>query len=123
MQPTFISKFMNLILAANSGRASSWRAGFVGVRPRLAFLAVAVLSLFGTGSTFAQCIDYGDYVHWVGGVDTPGDAYGVAVQGDFAYVGDEESGLQVIDISTPESPLIVGSVDTPGSAYCVTVQG
>ena len=25
-----------------------------------------------------DCIDYGDYMHWVGGVDTPGSARGVA---------------------------------------------
>jgi LVIVD repeat-containing protein len=38
-------------------------------------------------------------------------------------VADNESGLQVIDISTPSSPQITGSVDTPGSALGVVVSG
>ena len=32
-------------------------------------------------------------------------------------------GLQVIDITNPESPQIVGSVDTPGDACGVAVSG
>ena len=47
-------------------------------------------------------------------METPGSAYGVAVSGTHAYVADEEAGLQVIDITNPQSPQIVGSVDTPG---------
>ena len=34
-----------------------------------------------------------------------------------------DSGLQVIDVSTPASPQIIGSVDTPGIAEGVTVVG
>ena len=47
----------------------------------------------------------------VGSVDTPADASGVAVAGDYAYVADDFSGLRVVDIANPESPVIVGSVD------------
>ncbi len=57
-----------------------------------------------------DCIDYGsDFVHLAGAVDTPGSAYGVAVSGSYAYVADGWSGLQVMDISVPESPSIVGA--------------
>jgi hypothetical protein len=34
-----------------------------------------------------------------GGYDTSGDAYGVAVLGNYAYVADGGAGLQVIDVS------------------------
>jgi hypothetical protein len=40
----------------------------------------------------------------VGGYDTSGDAFGVAVSGNYAYVADELDGLQVIDISNPANP-------------------
>jgi hypothetical protein len=57
----------------------------------------------------------------VGSVDTPGEAYRVAVAGTHAYVADWGSGLQVVDISNPTSPAIVGSVGTPGGARGVAV--
>jgi hypothetical protein len=47
----------------------------------------------------------------------------VAVAGSHAYVADEYSGLQVVDISNPAAPAIVGSVGTPGGAYGVAVAG
>ena len=47
----------------------------------------------------------------------------MAVSGTHAYVADDYSGLQVIDITNPASPQIVGSVDTPGGAMDVAVSG
>ena len=47
----------------------------------------------------------------------------MAVSGTHAYVADDSSGLQVIDITNPQSPQIVGSVDTPDYAYGVAVSG
>ncbi len=41
----------------------------------------------------------------VGGLDTPGSARGVEVVGDLAYVADYDSGLRVIDVSNPSSPI------------------
>ena len=69
------------------------------------------------------CINYADFLHIAGSVDTPGDARGVIVSGNYVYVADSGSGLQVIDITTPASPQIVGSVNTPGSANGVAVSG
>ena len=40
----------------------------------------------------------------VGGYDTSGFAYGVAVSGNYAYVADADAGLQVIDVSNPANP-------------------
>ncbi|MCP4348499.1 MAG: hypothetical protein GY795_23695 [Desulfobacterales bacterium] len=58
----------------------------------------------------------------IGSVYTPGNALGVAVIGDTAYVADGyDGGLQVIDISNPPNPVIIGAVNTPGSAQDVAV--
>ncbi|MBI5183022.1 MAG: fibronectin type III domain-containing protein [Nitrospinae bacterium] len=56
-------------------------------------------------------------------VETPGYAWDVYVSGNYAYVADGSSGLQVIDISNPYSPEIIGSVDTRGFAWDVDVSG
>jgi hypothetical protein len=48
---------------------------------------------------------------------------GVAVSGPYAYVADDDGGLLVVDITTPESPQIIGAVDTPGDALDVEVSG
>jgi hypothetical protein len=56
-----------------------------------------------------------------GSYDTPGFAHGVALSGNYAYVADYTSGLQVIDISDPSNPTFKGSYDTPGSAREVAV--
>jgi hypothetical protein len=59
----------------------------------------------------------------VGGYDTSGGAWGVAVSGNYAYVADYDAGLQVIDVSNPASPQRVGGYDTSGLAYGVAVSG
>ena len=58
-----------------------------------------------------------------GFIATPGQALGVCVAGDYAYVADGGSGLQVIDVSDKSNPVIVGSRDTAGSAQAVAVAG
>jgi len=75
------------------------------------------------GIARAECIDYGSYLHWVSGVNTPDYAYGVAISGSHAYVADGVAGLQVIDITDPASPQLVGGVDTPGEAFGVAISG
>ena len=40
-----------------------------------------------------------------------------------AYVADDDSGIQVIDISDPEDPVIIGSLDAPGWVNDVSVSG
>jgi hypothetical protein len=47
----------------------------------------------------------------------------VAVSATHAYVADAEFGLQVIDITNPQSPNVVGSRNTPGSAQDVAIRG
>ena len=41
----------------------------------------------------------------VGFYDTPGDAYDVAVAGDYAYVADGTAGLRVVNIANPAKPV------------------
>ena len=99
-----------------TGHATSGRGGRLRTRVGPVVVAAATACVCSFGSAGADCIDYGDFLHWVGSVDTPGNARGMAVSGTYAYVADDDSGLQVIDITNPASPQIVGSVDTPGEA-------
>ncbi|MFN6125836.1 MAG: DUF4347 domain-containing protein, partial [Dolichospermum sp.] len=59
----------------------------------------------------------------VGNYDTSGIAYGVQVVGNYAYIGDWGSGLQIIDISNPTTPTLKGNYDTSGYALGVQVVG
>ena len=60
---------------------------------------------------------------FAGSYNTPGYAYGVVVEGDYAYVADGTSGLQVINISDPSTPTYAGSYDTTDSALGVVIAG
>jgi D-arabinose 1-dehydrogenase-like Zn-dependent alcohol dehydrogenase len=59
----------------------------------------------------------------VGNYDTSGWAYGVQVVGNYAYVADGYSGLQIIDISNPTTPTFKGNYDTSNRAWGVQVVG
>jgi len=52
-----------------------------------------------------------------------GSARDVHVAGNRAYVADYESGLHVVDVSDPTSPVLAGSYDTAGTARDVCVAG
>ena len=56
-------------------------------------------------------------------MDTNGEAKGVAVVGNFAYIADSNSGLAIIDITDPSNPLNPVYMDTNGTARSVTVVG
>ncbi len=59
----------------------------------------------------------------VGSYNTSGSAFGVAVSGNYAYVADHDSGLQIIDVSNASDPMRVGGYNTPNYAYGVAVSG
>ncbi|QGZ92725.1 hypothetical protein GQR42_09615 [Microcystis aeruginosa FD4] len=59
----------------------------------------------------------------VGSYDTPGYARDVQVVGNYAYVADFFSGLQIIDISNPAAPTFKGNYNTSGLAVGVQVVG
>jgi len=54
---------------------------------------------------------------------TPGDAQGVSVVGNFAFIADGLAGLRVVDVSNPNFPAFVSSYDTPGTALGVVAAG
>ncbi|MDH7555119.1 MAG: hypothetical protein QHH74_15865, partial [Spirochaetota bacterium] len=56
-----------------------------------------------------------------GNYDTPGYAQGVAVVGSYAYVADNDTGLQIIDITDPAHPESAGSYNTSSFANAVAV--
>jgi hypothetical protein len=58
---------------------------------------------------------------YVGGCDLPGDAWNVALSGNYAYIADDTSGLRVVDVSNPPSPAEVGYFDTPWNARGVAL--
>ncbi|MDH6083979.1 Calx-beta domain-containing protein [Umezakia ovalisporum] len=55
--------------------------------------------------------------------NTPGFATAVQVVGDYAYVADGSSGLQILNITNPSSPTLTASYDTPDFALGVQVVG
>jgi hypothetical protein len=55
-----------------------------------------------------------------GGVDTPGEAYDVVIVGNYAYVADGSAGLQIVDISNPETPKLIGAYPAPTSSRMVS---
>jgi hypothetical protein len=55
-----------------------------------------------------------------GDYDTPGEAFGIFVLGNYAYIADYTS-LQIADVSDPANPSFAGSYDTPGYAHNVFV--
>jgi hypothetical protein len=56
-----------------------------------------------------------------GSYDTPELALEVALSGNYAYVADYRSGLQIIDISDPSNSTFKGSYDTPNKARGVAL--
>ena len=55
----------------------------------------------------------------MGWTDTPGDASGLAIVGNYAFVADGPEGLQVIDIQNPYSPKKVASAATGSASYAL----
>jgi hypothetical protein len=56
-------------------------------------------------------------------LDIPGFPNGVAVDGNYAYVAAGATGLQIVDVTNLQAPVLVGSADTPGNANDVRVVG
>ena len=83
-----------------------------------ALLALVALALT---ATVAQADSLN--VRLVGSCGTPGQAYGVAVSGNYAYVADWSAGLRVISVSDPAHPVQVGYHGTADLAYDVAVVG
>ena len=59
----------------------------------------------------------------IGRVAMPGMVNDIALCGSYAFVANDDAGLQVVDLSTPSAPKLVGFYDTPGVASGVAVSG
>jgi hypothetical protein len=59
----------------------------------------------------------------VGSYNTPGYAEKVVISGNYAYIADADSGLQIIDITNPSNPTFKGSYNTPCPAFEVVLSG
>jgi hypothetical protein len=104
-------------------RVSRWIAERVVLSVLAGTLVSAVMTAYSHRVAAEECTNYNQYLHAVGSVATPGAGVAVVASGKLAFVADGTAGLQVIDISAPELPIIVGSVDTPGYAQGVAVSG
>ncbi len=86
-----------------------------------------IVTLKGTGfyaysTRVSMYLDSGNRQAIVGTADTPIVARGVAVSGNYAYVADGSSGIQVIDISSSSNPQLIGlGANTPGSAIDLVI--
>lgn len=58
-----------------------------------------------------------------GTYDTPGSARDVKILGNYAYIADETSGLQIVDITDPANPTLKGVYSTSDSAQGVALSG
>ncbi len=102
----------------------------IGVTPHFAQdfaqeVAVAGGYAYVTSGKGLRVVNVSDPTHpaIVGSYDTPGEATGIVVLGDTAYVADGGGGLQVVNVSDPPNPIIAGSYNTPGNAHKVAIVG
>ena len=84
-------------------------------------ICVALLLATAAGPACGGSLDPVLVGQWPGYLRGP--AMAVAVSGNYAYVAQGGSGLQVIDISNPANPTSVGGCDTSGGANGVVVSG
>ncbi|MGK7905515.1 MAG: hypothetical protein AB4352_29740 [Hormoscilla sp.] len=97
---------------------NTWRIdGLARSARQLLIFILATLICVGVAVSPAQAADPPPKVtpELIGSFDTPGYAKRVALADNRAYVADEGSGLQIIDVSDPKAPKLIGSFDTPGA--------
>jgi len=59
----------------------------------------------------------------LGSVNTPDEAYDVALSGNTAFVAGGSQGLWIVDVTDPQNPVITDSVNTPNAAYGLALSG
>ena len=84
---------------------------------------LAVLAVPSVSSGQIACLNYDEYLHRVGRVETPRMIWTTVVNGNHAYLGDDHGDIHVVDISNPQAPAIVGYLDAPGSAEGLAISG
>lgn len=72
-------------------------------------VALCIAALLPARASCAGCADYSQYMHW-NTLGNTGTVYGVAVEGDYAYLAHPSVGLRVADITDPDGPALVGAL-------------
>ena len=94
------------------------RINAIKTRGSLAYLAG------GEGGLFIVDLGADGYLpQLIGTADTPGGALGLDIAGNYAYIADNLTGLQVVDVANPTAPRVVASIATPAAAQDVRAQG
>jgi hypothetical protein len=57
----------------------------------------------------------------VGHINDGGDAFGIAVSGNYAFLANNDDGVRIYDISNPSAPVSIGHVNDGGRAFGVAV--
>lgn len=89
-------------------------------------LGLGLLALCAAGAMAQDCVNYSDYMHYVGQDATCDYAYDVVVDGNYAYVvswGGGHSRLHVTDISTPSVPAYVTGIEIGGYGRGIAKNG
>jgi hypothetical protein len=63
------------------------------------------------------------HVSVVGTTATAGIALSCVTHGDYVFVAESGTGIEVVDISDPSAPAVVGAYNTPGYSYALAVAG
>ena len=90
---------------------------------KLFCILVVFTGLLGAGLARSQeCLDYGNYMHPLGGLDPqPHYSLNGCIEGVYLYLANGWSGLKVIDISDPAFPQVIGSVTPEGRCKSVAL--
>ena len=73
-----------------------------------------------------DCLDYSQNTHWISSQNFGGQAGGIAIAGNYAYVSNHEFlpvGIQIFDITDPHNLVPVGATPLPGTRYDIAVAG
>ncbi|GAG91365.1 unnamed protein product, partial [marine sediment metagenome] len=73
------------------------------------------------GSLLPGWLEFALAPYHIATMDTVGFSLGLSVVSGIAYVLDHNSGLQIIDVSTPSAPTLLVTLDTPGYTRGVSV--
>ncbi|MFC1878056.1 hypothetical protein ACFL2E_12440, partial [Thermodesulfobacteriota bacterium] len=78
---------------------------------------------FDTDTRVSMSLDSGNRRFVIGTIDTPSYAHDIVIRENMAYIADDASGLQVIDISNATNPQIIQTENTPGLAKGIVLSG
>ncbi len=87
----------------------------------LATTLLVTASAAGSPDLRADCIDYGQYPHWIGEVELSSGLRGVDVADGVAVVCSEYGALTTIDVSSPTRPAVLSTVQARRGMRAVAI--